>query len=116
MSAIDEYLDKHANPSQRAVLEHIRKLIHDQVPDVGEKISYGIPTFTYKGTYLLYFAAFKNHLSVYPVSDDMVKAIGEKLATFRTGRGTLRFTEDKPIPDPLLKKIILYRLGASAKS
>ena len=113
MPVVDEYLDKQASASQKAVLEHIRKLIHQLVPDVEEKISYGIPCFNYKGTYLIYFAAFKKHMSLYPVTDDMIKDLGDKLAEFRAGRGTLRFTEDKPIPDALLKKIILYRRGST---
>lgn len=115
MATIDEYLDKQASPSQRVVLERIRKLVKQLVPDAEEVISYGIPTFKYNRTYLLYMAAFKSHLSVFPASDEMIEAVGEELAKFRTSKGTLRFTEKNPIPEPMLKKIILFRLGSITK-
>ncbi len=115
MSAIDEYL-KNATPSQKAMLERFRKIIKQIVPEAEEVISYGIPMFKYNETYLIYFAFFKNHMSIYPASDAMIKAIGPELAKFRTSKGTLQFTEDSPIPEPILSKIILFRLADITKS
>lgn len=108
MPTIDEYL-KNVTPSQKATIEQFRKMVKELVPEAGEKISYGIPTFTYKGTYLIYIAAFKNHMSIFPASDGMVEAIGEELGKFRVAKGTFRFTEKQPIPDRILKQIITFR-------
>lgn len=73
-------------------------------------ISYGIPTFKHKGKPLIYFGAFKDHMSIFPASDETIKAIGEELGKFRTSKGTLQFTEDRPIPEVIIKQIIKYRL------
>ncbi len=89
------------------MFEHVRALVRDIVPDAGEKVSYGVPCFTHKGKYVLYFGAFKNHMSLFPASDDMVAAIPE-LKDFRTSKGTLQFTEAKPISDDAIKQMVLY--------
>ena len=60
---IDEYIDRFPEDVQN-VLHKIRALINEVVPDAEEKISYQIPTFTLNGSYLIYFAGFKNHVSV----------------------------------------------------
>lgn len=109
MSSVDEYLKK-VTPSQRAELGRIRQLVKQIAPEAEESISYGVPTFKYGKRPLIYFAAFKNHMSLFPTSDGMIEALGEKVSKFRTSRGTLRFTEDNPIPQPVIKEIILYRL------
>ena len=117
MKTVDEYL-KHLTVSQRAEFERVRKLVKSMVPDAGEKISYGVPTFTYKGTYLLYFGAFKNHMSLYPAQDALVEAVPE-LEKFRVSKGTLRFTHENPIPDNLIKHMLQFRrdqIDANARS
>ena len=53
-------------PAQRAQFERIRRIVRSIVPDAEETISYRIPTFKHRGKYLIYFAAFKDHMSVYP--------------------------------------------------
>jgi uncharacterized protein YdhG (YjbR/CyaY superfamily) len=65
MSVIDNYL-KEVQPSQRVELERIRRIVKGMVPDAEEVIGYGIPTLKYKGKNLIHFAAFKNHLSIFP--------------------------------------------------
>lgn len=115
MSDIDDYL-KSVKPSQKVVLERIRKVIKQAVPDAAEMISYGVPTFKYNKRPLIYFAAFKDHMSIYPTSDEMISKIGEELAKFRTGKGTLQFTEEKPISGPLVQKIVNFRLAEMTKN
>ena len=107
MSVIDEYLES-VNSSQRKVLEHIRRVIKQTVPDTEEVISYGMPTFKYKGKNLIHFAAFKDHLSVFPTVEPM-DHLSEKLKPYRTGKGTLQFAEDAPLPDELIKELVLIR-------
>ena len=113
MSAIDEYL-KNVSTPQKAALERVRKVVKQIVPDAEEVISYGMPAFKVNKQYLIYFAAFKNHMSIFPTADPMIAAIGE-LSKFRTSKGTLQFTEDNPIPEPLIKEIITHRLKALQK-
>lgn len=108
IATIDDYLS--GFPSQtRELLQLIRSLIHETVPEAGEKISYGIPTTTIGNTYLLYFAGYKKHVSVYPAPSGPA-ALDEMLAPYRSGKGTLQFPLDKPLPVELLRKVILRRL------
>ncbi len=109
MSAIDEYL-KNVTPSQRNELERVRQIVKQIVPEAEEAISYGMPAFKYHQQYLIWFAAFKNHLSIFPTSGPIV-AMGKKLAKFRTAKGTLQFTADNPISESTLKEMIVHRLN-----
>lgn len=109
MNPIDDYL-KHVSPTQKTVLTHIRELAKSLVPEPEEKISYGVPTIAYRGKYVIYFAAYKNHMSVYPVSESLAEELGEALTKFRTSKGTLQFTEANPIPDAIIKKMVVHRL------
>ena len=113
MSVIDDYLDRHASPTQRKVLESIRKLADGIVPDAEEAISYGVPVIKYKGKYVVYFAAFKDHMSIYPAPDELVSTVKE-LQPFKKSKGTLQFTEDNQIPDAAIKKLIEHMLQDAA--
>lgn len=108
MSAIDDYLDKVPLP-QRIELERIRVVVKDVVPDAVESISYGMPAFKYKDKPLVYFAAFKNHLSLFPTSGP-TEALKEQLKDFTVSKGTIQFTTDKPIPESLIREILQVRL------
>lgn len=115
MSSIDEYLDKHATAPQRTILEGIRKIANQLVPDGEETISYGIPTIKYKGKYVIYFAAFKDHMSVYPGPRNN-EALQKKLEKFKVSKGTLHFTEKNPIPESLIKELVKNRLAELTKN
>ena len=96
---------------ERAVLKKIRAAVKEVVPDAGEKISYGMPAFTYHGN-LLYYAAMKNHLSLFPGSKNVVSKFAAELKAFESsGKGTIRFTVDKPLPITLIKKIAKTRVA-----
>jgi uncharacterized protein YdhG (YjbR/CyaY superfamily) len=106
MSDVDDYLAT-LEPGQRKALERIRTIIRETVPDVEEIISYDMPTFKVSGKRLLYFAAFKKHMSLF----GNVGTMEEKLSDFTLShKGTVQFTEDHPIPESLLKEIIHTRL------
>lgn len=104
---IDEYIDIFPKEVQE-ILQTIRKMVKDVSPDPTESISYGIPTFKVNGKPLIYFAAFKDHISVYPVTPAMetVKEISE----YRTGKGTLQFKLKNSIPFDLIQKLIKLRV------
>ena len=107
MPTIAEYL-KNITPPQKAEFERIRKIVKSIVPDAEEAISYGIPTFKYKGTYLIYFGAFKNHMSVFPGAPVAIK---DKLKDYKLGKGTIQFTEEKPLPDSIIRELVSNRLS-----
>ena len=101
MSSVEEYVSA-LTPAQREHFEQIRRIVRSLAPDAEETISYGVPTFKHRGKYLIYFAAFKNHLSVYPT-------IGAVEATKGT-KGTFRFGEDDPVPEEVVRAIVTHRL------
>ena len=108
MSVIDEYLNKLA-PPQKEELERIRKIVISAVPEAVEIISYGIPTFQYKGKYLIGFYVYKNHMSLFPTSKP-IEVLKSKLNDFKLSKGTIQFTLAKKIPEPVIRNLILYRI------
>jgi uncharacterized protein YdhG (YjbR/CyaY superfamily) len=108
MPVIDEYL-KEIDPLQKEALERIRTIVKKALPDAEEVISYGMPGFKYKTKYLIGFAAFKDHLSIFPTSGP-IEEISDKLKEFQTSKGTIQFTVDKPVPEALILEIIQHRV------
>lgn len=102
--SIDEYLAPFPS-EQRALLESIRATIRQAAPDATEAISYGIPTFRLRGSYLIYFAGYKKHSSVYPIPDGD-DAFNNDVNAYRTGKGTLQFPYDTPIPHDLIRRAV----------
>lgn len=102
----DEYLANFSGET-RSKLETLRNLIKEIVPEAGEKISYGIPTFTLNGKYSIYIAGYEKHVSLYPIppGDEVFK---KELSPYVAGKGTVRFLLDKPLPLPLIRKIIKF--------
>lgn len=110
MSVIDDYLQGLEAP-QRTELERVRAIVKGLAPDVEEVIGYGIPTFKYKGKNLLHFAAYTDHLSVFP-GPPAIEAVKSELTDFKLSKGTIQFTLEKSIPETTLKKIIQHRLDS----
>jgi uncharacterized protein YdhG (YjbR/CyaY superfamily) len=105
---IDEYIAGFPNDVQE-ILEKIRTTIRKAAPEAEEKISYQIPTFTLKGSYLIYFAAYKKHIGLYPAPRGAEK-FKEELSAYEGGKGTLRFPLGKPIPFGLISRIVKFRI------
>lgn len=114
MSVVDEYLAKVAKP-ERSELERIRLLIKEAVPDAKEVITYGMPGFKYKGKYLIAFAEFKHHLSIFPGAST-VETLSGQLGDFKTSKGTVQFTLDHPLPDEIIHKVLQIRISEITKS
>jgi uncharacterized protein YdhG (YjbR/CyaY superfamily) len=106
---VSEYIAK-TPPKARKALKQLRAAIRRTVPGVTERISYRIPTFELDGRYLLYIAAFKEHVSIYPVTSGMVAKHGHAIARYRAGKGTLRFSLDEPIPVGLVATLAKVRV------
>jgi uncharacterized protein YdhG (YjbR/CyaY superfamily) len=105
---IDEYIAGFS-PDIQKTLNEIRKFIKEEAPEAAEKISYGMPTFYLNGN-LVHFAAFKDHYGFFP-SPSGIDEFEKELAPYRTGKGTLRFAMDKPLPYNILKKVIQFRIN-----
>jgi len=104
---IDEYIAGFPENVQEK-LEKIRKTIKKAAPGAEETISYKIPAFNLKGKYLIYFAAYKKHIALYPAPIG-IEEFKEEIAPYESGKGTLQFPLDKPIPFDLIRKIVRYR-------
>ncbi|TDO55049.1 uncharacterized protein YdhG (YjbR/CyaY superfamily) [Kribbella sp. VKM Ac-2571] len=101
--SVDEYIASF--PAEvREVLDEVRRTIHAAVPGAGEKISYQIPTITLDGTSLLHFSGWKSHLAIYPIPPTDA-TLTEALTPYRSGKGTLKFPLDKPIPYDLITRL-----------
>jgi uncharacterized protein YdhG (YjbR/CyaY superfamily) len=102
--AMDTYISQF--PAEvAAILRKVRSTIRRSAPGANETISYGIPTFTLNGRYLVYFAGYKNHISLYPVPKG-TPALNKALAGNRKGSGTLQFALNEPVPYGLISKVV----------
>jgi len=109
-ATVDDYLAD-VPAKERAVLKKIRATVKSVVPEAGEKISYGMPAFTYQGN-LLYYAAMKTHVSLFPGSKSVVKKYETEIKRYGTASaGTIRFQADNPLPATLIKKIVRARIA-----
>lgn len=88
-------------------LNEIRSLIIGTCPSSKEVISYNIPAYKGKGI-IIYFAAFKNHVSLFPTSSG-VEAFEEELKPYKHSKGTIQFPISKTLPIDLIRKIVLFR-------
>lgn len=105
---IDAYIA--AAPAEaQPYLRKIRALVHKTRPEAEECISYAIPCFRWKNTYLLYFAGYKRHVSIYPVPHQGGEAFQKELEPYRAGKGTLQFAIGKELPEALIVQIIEQR-------
>jgi uncharacterized protein YdhG (YjbR/CyaY superfamily) len=108
--AVDQYLAGVPEPA-RTTLSKVRAIIQAVVPhETSESISYGVPTFKYKGG-LVGFAAFAEHCSLFVMNPSVMHAFTDELKAFSTSKGTIRFPVDKPLPTALLKKLVKARIA-----
>jgi uncharacterized protein YdhG (YjbR/CyaY superfamily) len=94
----------------QAALELVRTTIKEAAPEAKETISYAIPTFTLHNTHLVYFAAFKNHIGFYALPSGN-EAFKQELLAYKTGKGSIQFSLDKPMPVNLITKIVQFRIA-----
>ncbi|HSQ36641.1 MAG TPA: DUF1801 domain-containing protein [Acidimicrobiia bacterium] len=112
-AGVEEYLA--ALPQEaRAALERLRKAIKAAAPDATEAISYRLPAFKDHGRSLVAYGGFKDHCSFFPMSTKVIDDHMDELRPFYAGKGTLRFTADKPLPAALVKRLVKERLAENA--
>jgi uncharacterized protein YdhG (YjbR/CyaY superfamily) len=112
-TSVEDYLAA-LSEEPRAALEKLRKTIRAAAPQATEKISYAMPAFEQNGRFLVSYAAFKDHCSLYPASTAVMETLGDELEPYFSGKGTLRFRADEPIPAALVRKIVRVRLEENA--
>ncbi|HBZ00766.1 MAG TPA: hypothetical protein DEO84_05525 [candidate division Zixibacteria bacterium] len=105
---VDAYLAS-VPPDMRAVLQKLRNTIKSAAPQAEEVISYQMPAYKYKGV-LVYFAAFKNHCSLFPASKSILKIFENELKRFEASGATIHFTVEQPLPATLVRKIVKARI------
>lgn len=112
-SSIDAYISEFPAETQ-AVLEELRELIKASAPDATETISYAIPTFDLNGRHLVHFAGYARHLGLYPAPSGL-EAFKEDLKSYKSGKGSVQFPLDQPLPTDLIRRIVEYRVEETGK-
>jgi uncharacterized protein YdhG (YjbR/CyaY superfamily) len=108
-NSIDEYIATFPADIQ-ARLEAVRATIRAAAPGAEERISYQMPTFMQNGK-LVYFAAWKNHISLYPASGSTTQAFADELSKYEVAKGTIKFPTSQPLPLDLIDKIVRFRVN-----
>jgi len=109
----DEYLEQFPEP-QRGVLQALRETIRAAAPEATETIAYGVPTFKVGNRNLVHYAGFKNHCSFFPGSSATTDTFIDELGPYRTGRGTIQFAVEAPLPADLVTRVVKARLAEEA--
>ena len=113
-ATVDEYLAD-LPPDRREPVELLRRTIKAAAPEAEESIAYQMPAFrSHGGQFLVSYAAYKNHYSLFPASGAVVEALGEELTPFLAGKGTIRFPSSREIPAELVTRIVKIRWAENA--
>ena len=111
---IDDYLAG-VDEAKRAAPQALRGTIRAAAPEAEECIGYQMPSFRPKTGMLVSFGARKNHCALYPLSMAVIRAHAAELAGFETGKGTIRFTPDRPLPAALVTRLVAARIAENAR-
>lgn len=103
---IDAYIASFPKEIQQ-MLKQLRATIKAAAPKANEVISYGMPAFELNGM-LVYFAAYKNHIGLYPMPSG-IEAFKNELSNYKAAKGSVQFPIDKPLPTELITKMVKYR-------
>lgn len=104
---IDEYIAEFPEDIQE-ILQKVRMTIKKAAPEAEEALKYQMPTFTLKGN-LVHFGAFKEHIGFYPVPSG-IEAFKDELSVYKSGKGSIQFPFDKPMPYDLIGKVVKFRV------
>jgi uncharacterized protein YdhG (YjbR/CyaY superfamily) len=107
-ASVDAYIGSFPKDVQ-VKLKQLRVLIRKAAPRAAEGMSYGLPGYKLNGP-LVYFGAFKKHVSFFPASGNIREAFSKQLAVYKGGRGTIQFPLEKTLPLSLIRKIVAHRV------
>lgn len=108
VNSIDDYI-KSFPPGIQKLLQQVRTSIQKAAPEAEETIKYAMPTFMLNGN-LVHFAAFKNHIGLYPTPNG-IEAFKKELSVYKGAKGSVQFPLDQPMPLELIGKIVKYRVA-----
>lgn len=106
-NTVDEYIAQFP-PEQQDIMRQVRAIVHEEAPQVEERMSWAMPTFFFHHN-LVHFAMQKRHLGFYPGASG-VAAFTEKLTDYHTSKGAIQFPISKPIPYDLIREITAFRV------
>jgi uncharacterized protein YdhG (YjbR/CyaY superfamily) len=110
-TSVEHYLAS-LSDEQRAVVEAIRRTVDAAAPEAIETIAYDMPALrSHGGQFLVSYAAYKRHYSLFPASGAVIEALGADLSPYLAGKGTIHFPADKPIPLELVTRIVKVRVA-----
>jgi uncharacterized protein YdhG (YjbR/CyaY superfamily) len=113
-ATVEEYLAS-LPVERRAVVNQLREAIKAAAPEATETIAYSMPAFrSHGGQFLVSFAAYKAHYSLFPASGAVVEALGQELAPYLSGAGTIHFPANEPLPLAIVSKVVRIRLAENA--
>jgi uncharacterized protein YdhG (YjbR/CyaY superfamily) len=111
VASVDDYLCGLPDDA-RTILEELRRRLRAIAPGTGETISYQMPTITLNGRYLVYFAGWKHHVSLYPVPDGDPD-FERDIAPYRSGKSTVKFPYSSPMPYELIERMVRLLIADS---
>jgi uncharacterized protein YdhG (YjbR/CyaY superfamily) len=112
--SVDEYIARHP-PEVQQILQQVRAAIRQAIPRADEVISYQIAAYKLDGAVVLWFAAWKEHFSLYPATAALVEALGDALEPYELSKGTIRFPLGRPVPIALIRRIAKLRAAEVAE-
>ena len=107
--SVDEYMAG-LPADQRQLLQGLRERIARLVPDATEAISYGMPAFKLDGRFLVSYAGWKSHCSLYPLTDSFMASHADEIEPFDRTKGSIHFTPQRPLPDRVIDDLVLARV------
>ncbi len=113
---IDEYIAT-LPEERRGPVEELRQAVTRAAPDASETIAYLMPAFrSHGGQFLVSFASYKRHYSLFPASEAVVEELGDELTPYLAGKGTIRFPAGEPLPIQLAERVVAIRVAENARS
>jgi uncharacterized protein YdhG (YjbR/CyaY superfamily) len=112
-TTVDEYMATLPD-ERRGPMNALREAIRAGAPEATEVISYKMPAFRSHGQFLVSYDSFKQHYSLFPASDAVVKGLGDEITPYLAGKGTIRFPASRPIPTALVTRIAAIRFEENA--